>query len=104
MEFDLHFLFIHISCLFVCLFVFPLSLNTGSNSTVTPGLHSTGVVFSSLGVSLLLLTLIILFCAFGLATCIFCKDDPKFWMNKWIDVPKECFANLMPRIQFKTEG
>ena len=72
-------------------------------AAVTPGLHSTGVVFSSLGVSLLLLTLIILFCAFGLATCIFCKDDPKFWMNKWIDVPKEWFADVRPRIQ-KTEG
>ena len=113
-EFDLDFLFIDLTysscflfvCLFVCLFVrlfFPPSLNTGSNSTVTPGVHTTGVVFSSLGVSPLLLVLIILACVFGLATCIFCKDNPKSWMNEWIDVPKEWFPDVRSRIQ-TTEG
>ena len=88
---------------FCFLLVFSSSFTTGSNSTATPGIHTTGVVFSSLGVSVLLLTLIILVFVFCLPTCIYCMDDCKLWMNNWIDVPKEWLADLRSRIP-KTKG
>ena len=53
---------------FLSLF-FPQPLTPGSNSTITPGLRTTGVVFSSLGLVLPFLILVVIVCMCSIFLC-----------------------------------